>query len=163
MASNTWDITPVTTEVASKATPADGGPVIDLKSVLLVDADSGSTSTKTVAGIGAWTLDAANGPYNAVIEWPARYNWRVTDFQTPPLEDMVVYQLHIGTYAGRNDPLGAASNPGTYLDVAKRIGHLADLGVNAVMINPVTEFPGDLSAGYNPITQWSPMITSSRR
>ena len=61
LASNTWDITPVTTEVASKATPADGGPVIDLKSVLLVDADSGSTSTKTVAGIGAWTLDAANG------------------------------------------------------------------------------------------------------
>lgn len=104
----------------------------------------------------ARSLDAANGPYNAVIEWPARYNWRVTDFQTPPLEDMVVYQLHIGTYAGRNDPLGAASNPGTYLDVAKRIGHLADLGVNAVMINPVTEFPGDLSAGYNPITQWSP-------
>ena len=104
----------------------------------------------------ARSLDAANGPYNAIIEWPTRYTWHVADFATPPLEQMVIYQLQIGTFAGRNDPLGAASAPGTYLDVARRVGHLAELGVNAVMINPVTEFPGDLSAGYNPITQWAP-------
>ncbi|MDD3642921.1 MAG: alpha-amylase family glycosyl hydrolase, partial [Candidatus Krumholzibacteria bacterium] len=57
---------------------------------------------------------------------------------------------------GRNDPYGAAPHPSRYIDVAARAGHLAELGVNAVMINPVTEFPGDLSGGYNPITAWAP-------
>src|SRR5207248_10586710 len=101
-------------------------------------------------------LDASNGPYNAIVENPARYAWKIADFATPAFERMVIYQLHVGTFCGRNDPYGAASTPNTYLDVAKRVGHLADLGVNAVMLNPVTEFPGDESAGYNPITPWSP-------
>ena len=43
-----------------------------------------------------------------------------------------------------------------FIDVAVRAYQLADLGVNAVMINPITEFPWDFSAGYNPITAWSP-------
>ncbi len=96
------------------------------------------------------------GPYNSVVENPFRYAWTVPDFDTPPLEDMVVYQLHLGTFSGRNDPLGTPPFPGGYADVTARVGHLADLGVNAVMLCPITEFPGDESAGYNPITQWSP-------
>lgn len=93
---------------------------------------------------------------NAFIEDPALYTWNIEDFATPPLEEMVIYQLHIGTFPGRNDPMGSVSHPGGYTDVAVRVGHLVELGVNAVLVNPVTEFPGDLSAGYNPITQWAP-------
>ena len=37
---------------------------------------------------------------------------------TPALEDMVIYQLHVGTFAGRNDPYGTAATPARYLDVA---------------------------------------------
>jgi 1,4-alpha-glucan branching enzyme len=93
---------------------------------------------------------------NSIVEDPFGYQWVVDDFETPDQEDLVVYQLHIGTFAGRNDPMGSAPFPAGYLDVAARIGHLAELGVNAVMFNPVTEFPGDESAGYNPITAWAP-------
>ena len=93
---------------------------------------------------------------NARIENRFRYAWQSADFPTPPLDRMVIYQLHVGTFSGRNDPWGAAPNPGRFVDVAARVGHLADLGVNAVMLNPITEFPTDFSAGYNPITQWSP-------
>lgn len=92
---------------------------------------------------------------NSRIVNPFLYSWNVPDFQTPPLEQMVIYQLHVGTFSGRNDPLGSPSFPADYVDVAARVAHLAELGVNAVMLNPVTEFPGDESAGYNPQTQWS--------
>lgn len=94
--------------------------------------------------------------YNSILIDPFAYPWAIEDFDTPDLEEMVIYQLHVGTFAGRNDPYGTAPNPSRYIDVAVRAYQLADLGVNAVMINPITEFPWDFSAGYNPITAWSP-------
>jgi 1,4-alpha-glucan branching enzyme len=93
---------------------------------------------------------------NAHVEDPFRYVWQNDAHVTPPFEEMVVYQLHIGTFAGRNDPLGTPPFPSGYAAVAARAGHLAELGVNAVMFNPFTEFPGDLSVGYNPQSMWAP-------
>jgi 1,4-alpha-glucan branching enzyme len=93
---------------------------------------------------------------NSIIEDPFGYQWQVADFQTPRQDEMVVYQLHMGTFAGLNDPFGPVTHPAGYLDVAARIGHLVELGVNTVMFNPVNEFPGDESAGYNPVTAWAP-------
>jgi 1,4-alpha-glucan branching enzyme len=101
-------------------------------------------------------LDASNGPYNAILQNPFGYVWQHDDFVTPPHDQLVVYQLHTGTFAGRNDPVPGAAFPTRYQDVAARVSHLAELGVNAVMLNPITEFPGDESAGYNPITAFSP-------
>jgi 1,4-alpha-glucan branching enzyme len=93
---------------------------------------------------------------NSIVINPFAYAWQIDDFQTPPLEELIIYQLHVGTFSGRNDPVGTAPHPGRYADVTARAGHLAELGINAVMLNPVTEFPFDISAGYNPITEWSP-------
>jgi 1,4-alpha-glucan branching enzyme len=97
-----------------------------------------------------------NGPYNGTVENPFRFTWTDSAFVTPSTDSLVIYQLHVGTFCGLNDPVGATSFPSGYLDVAARVGHLKDLGVNCVMLNPITEFPGDLSAGYNPITAWAP-------
>lgn len=94
--------------------------------------------------------------YNSRVENPFRYVWTHPGFATPPREELVIYQLHTGTFAGRNDPVPGATFPSRYVDVAARVGHLAALGINAVMLNPVTEFPGDESAGYNPISAWAP-------
>lgn len=94
--------------------------------------------------------------YNAFLIDPDAYVWSVADFDVPDFEEMVIYQLHVGTFAGRNDPYGATSFPSGFLDVAARAGHLAELGVNAVMLNPIHEFPWDYSAGYNPVTMWAP-------
>lgn len=103
----------------------------------------------------ARALDPSN-QLNARIENPFRYAWGDSAWTTPALEDLVIYQLHVGTFAGRNDPLGAAPTPARYVDVTARVSQLVDLGINAVMLNPVTEFPGDFSAGYDPQTMWAP-------
>jgi len=93
---------------------------------------------------------------NSILIDRESYDWQVDDFSPAPIEDLVIYQLHVGSFAGKNDPFGSAPNPSGYRDVGERAAHLAELGVNAVMINPINEFPGDFSGGYNPITMWAP-------
>ena len=96
-----------------------------------------------------------NDNYNTMIVDPGTYTWQFPEFSPVPRDEMVVYQLHVGTFAGRNDPYGGAPSPSRYVDVAARVQHLADLGVNAVMLNPTNEFPGAFSGGYNPISAWA--------
>lgn len=98
----------------------------------------------------------APGGYNSIVENPFRYTWTDSAFSTPPLERMVIYQMHIGSFAGLNDPVGSTPNPSRYQDVTARVAHLKALGVNAIQLCPVTEFPGDYSAGYNPVTFTAP-------
>lgn len=60
-----------------------------------------------------------------------------------PRHDLVIYQLHIGTFAGK-DP------PGTFDDAIAHLDHVRDLGCTVVQLMPVNEFPGGRSWGYNP-------------
>jgi 1,4-alpha-glucan branching enzyme len=99
-------------------------------------------------------MDGSNS-YNSVIVDPNAYQWQNAHFTPAPAEEWVVYQLHVGTFAGLNDPFGGAGWPSGYRDVAERVDHLADLGINAVMLNPTYEFPGSQSGGYNPVTAYA--------
>lgn len=81
-----------------------------------------------------------------------------SDIALAQLDNNVQWQgvSHTGwTFAGRNDPEGSTPNPSRYIDVAARAGHLAQLGVNAVMVNPADEFPGDFSGGYKTVSPFA--------
>ena len=59
----------------------------------------------------------------------------------------VIYQLHVGTFTGRNDPeLG--TEPGTFVALVRKLDHIAEMGFTAIQLLPVTEFGG--AWGYNP-------------
>ncbi len=73
------------------------------------------------------------------------FDWGDDDFKVPPWNELVIYELHIGTFA-RPDPV----RPGTFDDAIERLPYLQRLGVNAVEVMPVCEFAGDISWGYNP-------------
>ena len=92
---------------------------------------------------------------NAIIEDPLGYAWTTTGFTPPSFDDMIVYELHVGTFSGRNDPVASGAIPGTYRDVAAHAGDLAELGINVVELMPTTEFPTDFSAGYNPVSAYA--------
>lgn len=66
-------------------------------------------------------------------------------FTTPPWNEMVIYQMHIGTF---NDTAGGL--PGSFSTAISRLDQLQALGVNAVQVLPINEFAGDFSWGYNP-------------
>jgi 1,4-alpha-glucan branching enzyme len=93
-----------------------------------------------------------NQNYNSVIVDPDAYEWQNPNFSPAPREEWVVYQLHVGTFAGLNDPVGPTPSVSGYADVTARVDHLVELGVNAVMLNPINEFPGEISGGYNSIS-----------
>lgn len=75
------------------------------------------------------------------------FNWGDTGFTTPPLRDMVIYEMHIGTWGG--------PSPATFANAIARLDYLVDLGVNAVELLPINEFPGSQSGGYNLSDPWS--------
>ena len=67
------------------------------------------------------------------------------DFQMPLLNELVIYELHVGTFAADGTDL-----PGTFRGVVDKLPYLQSLGINAIELMPVKEFPGDYSWGYNP-------------
>src|SRR5262249_16985575 len=85
------------------------------------------------------------------IRDPAVYPWHDQAFVTPDYYDMVVYQLHVGTYYPRTP--GTAS---TFLDVVGKIEYLAALGINVLQPLPIAEFETATSLGYNGADYFSP-------
>lgn len=73
------------------------------------------------------------------------FDWSGDDFTMPPWNELVIYEMHVGTF---NDLPGG--EPGTFADVIAKLPYLRDLGVNAIEIMPVLEFPLSFSWGYNP-------------
>lgn len=90
--------------------------------------------------------------FNSRLVNPDTMVWRSGEFTTNPWDEMIIYELHVQTFAGRNDFNGPASVPADYIDVNIRVPHFVELGVNTIEIMPVNEYPTDLSGGYNPVS-----------
>jgi 1,4-alpha-glucan branching enzyme len=59
---------------------------------------------------------------------------------------MIIYELHIGTFRKNGETPG----PGDLEGAIERLDHLKELGVDALEVMPLAEFPGGYSWGYNP-------------
>jgi maltooligosyltrehalose trehalohydrolase len=70
---------------------------------------------------------------------PGVFQWTDAKFSAPGLEDLVLYELHVGTFTAE----------GTFAAAAEQLPALAELGVNAVEVMPVADFPGDRGWGYD--------------
>jgi 1,4-alpha-glucan branching enzyme len=88
---------------------------------------------------------------SCLIRSSTAYPWHDAAFVTPDFSDMIVYQLHVGTYAPKVP--GVAS---TFLDVIGKIEYLAALGVNVLQPLPIDELETDPSMGYNGADYFSP-------
>jgi 1,4-alpha-glucan branching enzyme len=75
------------------------------------------------------------------------YVWKNDEEPLPPDDSLVIYEMHIADFSGgENDP-----NPrGKYKHAIEKLDYLSELGVNAIELMPIKEYPGDYSWGYNP-------------
>jgi 1,4-alpha-glucan branching enzyme len=96
--------------------------------------------------IDPYAREVTNSIGNAVVHDP-NFDWSGDDFESPNWNEMVIYELHVGTF---HDPNPDDDRPATFRDVVHRFGHLKALGVNTIQVMPIAEFPGDRSWGYNP-------------
>ena len=78
-----------------------------------------------------------HGP-SEVIDHNA-FNWNDEQWKGVPLEEMVIYELHVGTFTCE----------GTFTAIIQRLPDLQELGVNTIEIMPVAQFPGERNWGYD--------------
>lgn len=68
-----------------------------------------------------------------------QYEWTDRDWTGIPLEQMMLYELHVGTFTPE----------GTFDAIISRLPELKDLGINTIELMPVAAFPGDRNWGYD--------------
>ncbi len=102
------------------------------------------TSEGDLSRLDPYARQVTNSVGNAVVYDPAAFDWTGDDFTMPAWDDMVIYELHVGTFAAKDD------RRGDFDRAARRLPYLRDLGISAVQIMPPFAFAGDISWGYNP-------------
>jgi maltooligosyltrehalose trehalohydrolase len=81
-------------------------------------------------------LKGVHGPSSVV---DTDYAWTDTEWKGIALADMVIYELHVGTFTGSHDFEG----------VIMKLPYLQRLGINAIEVMPVAQFPGSRNWGYD--------------
>lgn len=71
----------------------------------------------------------------------APYQWQVTNFQKPPKENLVIYEILVRDFSTQK----------SFQFLIDTLSYLKNLGVNAIELMPIMEFSGNSSWGYNPI------------
>lgn len=87
--------------------------------------------------------EGVHGPSEVVD--PA-FEWTDDAWTPPALQDLVVYELHVGTF----------TPDGTFDGVRQRLRDLKELGVTAVELMPVADFPGRWNWGYDGAALYAP-------
>ncbi|MEM7262420.1 MAG: alpha-amylase family glycosyl hydrolase, partial [Planctomycetota bacterium] len=90
-----------------------------------------------------------NSVGNSIVYDKDLYEWGDDDWVTPYFEDMIIYELHVGSFSGEGD--GVSASPARFRDaIDAHIDDLVELGINMVELMPVCEFAAERSWGYNP-------------
>jgi maltooligosyltrehalose trehalohydrolase len=88
--------------------------------------------------------EGVHGP-SEVVDAGA-FAWTDAGWRGVGLDELVIYELHVGTF----------TPAGTFSGVAERLPALADLGVTAVELMPVADFPGRRNWGYDGVDLFAP-------
>lgn len=77
---------------------------------------------------------------------PAAYDWADGDWRGRPWDEAVIYELHVGTFTPE----------GTYVALSRQLEALRDLGITAIELMPLADFPGSRSWGYDGVLPYAP-------
>lgn len=81
--------------------------------------------------------EGVHGPSRVVDH--SVFRWKDKEWSGLTLEKMIIYELHVGTFTPE----------GTFEDIIPRLEDLCDLGINALELMPVAQFPGERNWGYD--------------
>jgi maltooligosyltrehalose trehalohydrolase len=88
--------------------------------------------------------EGVHGPSEVVD--PSAYQWHDRDWHGVGIKGLVIYQVHVGT----------ATPGGTFDSLVDQLPRLASLGVGAIQLLPVAEFPGRRNWGYDGVDAFAP-------
>ena len=88
--------------------------------------------------------EGVHGPSEIVD--PDAYRWRHGKWRVPTVRELVVYELHVGTFTAA----------GTFSAARERLRELRDLGVTAIELMPLADFAGTRNWGYDGVCLFAP-------
>lgn len=92
-----------------------------------------------------WQPDGVHQP-SAVVD-PGAFRWTDDAWHGLPLEELIIYELHTGTF----------TPAGTFGAMVSHLKYLKDeVGVTAVEVMPVAQFPGSRNWGYDGVYPFAP-------
>src|SRR3989454_4102910 len=91
--------------------------------------------------------EGVHGP--SVVIDPTRAVWTDQEFPGCDAADLVFYEIHVGTFTAA----------GTFEAIIPHLARLVDLGVTALELMPIAEFPGSRNWGYDGVHLWAPQST----
>jgi maltooligosyltrehalose trehalohydrolase len=97
--------------------------------------------------VSRWQPDGVHGP-SAVVD-PTTFEWTDQAFAGHALADLVFYELHVGTF----------TTAGTFEALIPHLDRLVDLGITAIELMPIAEFPGSRNWGYDGVHLYAPQST----
>jgi maltooligosyltrehalose trehalohydrolase len=95
--------------------------------------------------VSRYQPEGVHGP-SEVID-PRGFSWKDQDWKGTPLEELIVYEIHTGTY----------TREGTFEAILPFLDYLKnELGVTAIEVMPVSQFPGERNWGYDGTYLYAP-------
>ena len=88
--------------------------------------------------------EGVHGP-SAIVD-PRVFRWSDEGWRGIPLSATILYELHVGTFTPE----------GTFAAAAERLSYLSALGVTAVELMPIADFPGTRNWGYDGVSLFAP-------
>ena len=85
-----------------------------------------------------------HGP--SMVVNPSGYRWTDDTWARPSYDDLIIYEMHVGTFTAK----------GTFESARDRLEHLVALGVTAIELMPLADFPGDRNWGYDGVMLYAP-------
>jgi maltooligosyltrehalose trehalohydrolase len=85
-----------------------------------------------------------HGPSEVVD--PLQFEWHDVGWPGRPWEEVVIYELHVGTFTPE----------GTFLSIIDKLDYLVDLGITALELMPIADFPGRWNWGYDGVLPFAP-------
>jgi malto-oligosyltrehalose trehalohydrolase len=77
---------------------------------------------------------------------PASFDWRDEHWHGRAWEETIIYELHVGAF----------TPTGTFAGLEQRLDYLVDLGITAIELMPVSDFPGRRNWGYDGVLPYAP-------
>ena len=96
----------------------------------------------SLSRIDPYARKVTNSVGNGVIYDPQAFEWGDDNFHMATGNELVIYEMHIGTFNVQKE-----GQPGTFQSAIDKFSYLQGLGINAVEVMPIAEFPGDFSWG----------------
>ncbi|MDR2439911.1 MAG: glycogen debranching protein GlgX [Planctomycetaceae bacterium] len=104
--------------------------------------------TKALAGTFLPSTDGIVRPPKCVVIDDDDFDWRGDQHIRYDLSKSIIYELHVRGFT--QSPSSETNHPGTYLGLIEKIPYLQDLGITAVELMPIHEFPIKGSDGLDP-------------